>query len=285
MQPVGSGLDDLTLGPQRQGGGGTDLDALATAGAGRGLTPGLAHVRLYAGLEAAVHDVPGVCALDLVADPYAAQAQDAAVVIDEDVRVRCVHVAPRKLELEARRRHAVPVAERLQLARASLPPDLPPPTLAPVTSIMGEIMYLAVTSDRHTPMELKTAADWVVRRRLLAVPGVRSVNKYGYLDREIKVEISNDALERYQVSPHEIVNAIHNRNIRATGGSFESYTSEKNIVTLAEFTDPMEAGDVIVRLTGGSSTVRVKDVALLRDDVESAKGLLRMNGTPAISLR
>ena len=120
-------------------------------------------------------------------------------------------------------------------------------------------------------------------KALLALPGVRSVNKYGYLDREIKVEISNDALERYQVSPHEIVNAIENRNIRATGGSFESYTSEKNIVTLAEFTDPMEAADVIVRLTEGGSTVRVRDLAMLRDDFEPAKVLSRMNGTPAIS--
>ena len=115
------------------------------------------------------------------------------------------------------------------------------------------------------------------------MPGVRSVNKYGYLDREIKVEISNDALERYAVSPHEIVNAIHNRNIRATGGSFESYTSEKNIVTLAEFSDPMEAADVIVRFTEGGSTVRVKDLALLRDAFEPAKVRSRMNGTAAIS--
>jgi len=115
------------------------------------------------------------------------------------------------------------------------------------------------------------------------VPGVRSITKYGYLDREIKVEIGQDALERYQVASHEIVTAIHNRNIRATGGSFESYTSEKNIVTLAEFTDPMEAAEVIVRISEGGSTIRVKDLAVLRDDFEPAKVLSRVNGSPAIS--
>ena len=120
-------------------------------------------------------------------------------------------------------------------------------------------------------------------KALLNVPGVRSVTKYGYLDREIKVEIGQDALERYQVASHEIVSAIQNRNIRATGGSFESYTSEKNIVTLAEFEDPMEAAEVIVRISDGGSTVRVKDVAVLRDDFEPAKVLSRINGTPAIS--
>ena len=120
-------------------------------------------------------------------------------------------------------------------------------------------------------------------KALLALPGVASVTKYGYLDREIKLEVEQDAIEKYQVPPQEIVSAIQNRNIRATGGSFESYTSEKNIVTLAEFTNPMEAGEVIVRISEGGSTIRVKDLAALRDDFEPAKVLSRMNGTPAIS--
>jgi multidrug efflux pump subunit AcrB len=122
-----------------------------------------------------------------------------------------------------------------------------------------------------------------LEKRLLDLPGVGSVTKYGYLDREIKVEVEQDAVERYQVPEHEIVSAIQNRNIRATGGSFESYTSEKNIVTLAEFSDPMEVGEVIVRVREGGSTIRVKDLAVLRDDFEPAKVLSRMNGTPAIS--
>src|SRR5215212_4838236 len=71
------------------------------------------------------------------------------------------------------------VAERLQIARASLPPDLAPPLMAPAASIMGEIMFIALTSDRATGMELKSVADWVVRRRILAVPGVAEVITIG----------------------------------------------------------------------------------------------------------
>jgi multidrug efflux pump subunit AcrB len=149
------------------------------------------------------------------------------------------------------------------------------------TSASIPVIEVGLTGD--VPYSLLRTVARRAEKALLALPGIRSVNKYGYLDREIKVEISNDALERYGVSAHEIVNAIQNRNIRATGGSFESYTSEKNIVTLAEFTDPMEAAEVIVRFTEGGSTVRVKELALLRDDFEPAKVLSRMNGTPAIS--
>ncbi|MDJ0712398.1 MAG: efflux RND transporter permease subunit [Woeseiaceae bacterium] len=149
------------------------------------------------------------------------------------------------------------------------------------TSASIPVIEIGLTGD--VPYSLLRTVARRAEKALLALPGVRSVNKFGYLDREIKVEISNDALERYGVSAHEIVNAIQNRNIRATGGSFESYTSEKNIVTLAEFADPMEAADVIVRFTEGGSTVRVSDLALLRDDFEPAKVLSRMNGIPAIS--
>lgn len=149
------------------------------------------------------------------------------------------------------------------------------------TSASIPVIEIGLTGD--VPYSLLREVARRAEKALLAVPGVRSVNKYGYLDREIKVEISNDALERYGVAAHEIVSAIGNRNIRATGGSFESYTSEKNIVTLAEFTDPMEAANVIVRFTDGGSTIRVNDLALLRDDFEPAKVLSRMNGRSAIS--
>ena len=120
-------------------------------------------------------------------------------------------------------------------------------------------------------------------KELLNVPGVASLQKYGYLDREIKIEISQDALERYQIPTHDIVAAIRNRNIRATGGSFESYTSEKNIVTLAEFADPAEVSEVIVRSASTGTVIRVRDLAVLKDDFETAKVLSHMNGNPAIS--
>ena len=62
--------------------GGADLHALAAAGAGVGIAPGLAQIRNDPGVAAAAEDVPGVGPLDFIADPHAARAQQAAVVID-----------------------------------------------------------------------------------------------------------------------------------------------------------------------------------------------------------
>ncbi|MDH5180244.1 MAG: efflux RND transporter permease subunit [Gammaproteobacteria bacterium] len=120
-------------------------------------------------------------------------------------------------------------------------------------------------------------------KKLENIPGVTSVSRYGYRAREIRVEVLPDKLHTHEVSLRDIVNAIGVRNIRATGGSFESYTSEKNIVTLAQFRDPAEVGDVIVKTTFDGPLVRVKDLAIVHDDFAEEKVLSRMGGVSAIS--
>jgi len=122
-----------------------------------------------------------------------------------------------------------------------------------------------------------------LERRLEALPGVSSVDKYGYLAREIKVEVSPDAIRRYQIPLREIIAAVRARNIRATAGSFESDTSERNLVALAQFDDPLEVGEVIVRSTFEGPLIQVKDLAVVKDDFEDERILSRMNGRQAIS--
>jgi multidrug efflux pump subunit AcrB len=130
--------------------------------------------------------------------------------------------------------------------------------------------------------ELRDIAK-ALEKKLVNVPGVSSVTKLGYLAREIKIEVSPSAMRRYQVPLWEIISAIQARNIRSTGGSFESYTSEKNLVTLAQFDNPMEVGEVIVRSSFEGPLVRVKDLAIVEDGFEDPRVLSRMNGRAAIS--
>ena len=71
--------------------------------------------------------------------------------------------------------------------------------------------------------------------KLKSIQGVSNTKRYGYLDREIKIEVIPEKLSEFQISIEEVVNAIKARNIRLTGGTLESYTSERNVVTLAQF--------------------------------------------------
>ena len=120
-------------------------------------------------------------------------------------------------------------------------------------------------------------------KKLKYIPGVSRLESFGYRAREIKVEVSPKAIDKYQIPLREIIAAIQARNIRGTTGSFESYTSEKNLVTLAQFHNPLEVGDVIIRSTFEGPRIKVKDLAIVKDDFEDERLLSRVNGKSAIS--
>ena len=120
-------------------------------------------------------------------------------------------------------------------------------------------------------------------KKLREVSGVARLEKFGYLSREIRVEVSPKAITEYQIPLPEIIAAIRARNIRATAGNFESYTSDKNLVTLAQFRDPLEVGDVIVRSSFEGPIIQLKDLAVVRDDFEEKTIISRINGSQAIS--
>jgi multidrug efflux pump subunit AcrB len=123
----------------------------------------------------------------------------------------------------------------------------------------------------------------LLEKKLNNIPGVSRLDRFGYQAREIKVEVRPDAAREYQIPLREIIAAIQGRNIRGTTGTFESYTSEKNLVTLAQFKDPLEVREVIVRSTFEGPLLKVKDLAVVADDFEDERVLSRLNGKAAIS--
>ncbi len=123
----------------------------------------------------------------------------------------------------------------------------------------------------------------IFEKKLKNVLGVSRLEKYGYRAREIRVEVSPEAVEKFQIPMYEIISAVQRRNIRGTTGSFESYTSERDLVTLAQFRNPQEVGDVIVRSTFEGPLIKLRDLAVVKDDFEDERLLSRINGNPAIS--
>ncbi|MEM6467985.1 MAG: efflux RND transporter permease subunit [Planctomycetota bacterium] len=111
------------------------------------------------------------------------------------------------------------VNERLQLVQERMPEGVKP-TLAPISSIMGQILMLGMWSDDKDtePLELRTLGDWVVRQRLLTIPGVSQVFTMGGGRKQFQVLVDPDAMLRYGVTLHEVKQAVQNSNENATGG-------------------------------------------------------------------
>ncbi len=164
--------------------------------------------------------------------------------------------------------------------------DFPPevtesPMISDLSSSDMEVIEVGLSGNLPY-RELREHAR-LLEKKIKNIPGVSRLNRFGYRSREIKVEVSPAAVEEYQIPLREIITAIQGRNIRGTSGSFESYTSEKDLITLAQFRDPLEVGDVIVRSTFEGPLVRVNDLAVVKDDFEDEKIMSRLNGKAAIS--
>lgn len=175
------------------------------------------------------------------------------------------------------------VAERLQAATASLPSDLPPPILAPVTSIMGEILFLALTSDVHDEMTLKATADWVVRRRLLAVPGVAEVIPTGGETRQYQVVADPERLTAYGITLSELRDAVSGASANASAGFVTENGQEFLLRGLgrAETIADVEQAVVVSR---AGLPILVRDVANVQIGPALRRGTGAYDGTPAVVL-
>ncbi|MCB9749631.1 MAG: efflux RND transporter permease subunit [Myxococcales bacterium] len=174
------------------------------------------------------------------------------------------------------------VTERLQGLRA-LPPEAETPILAPPSSVMGEIAFVAVTSDSVDALELRRVAEIELRRRLLAVPGVTNVVALGGLERQYQVIADPARLERYELTLAQLTAALDHGNGNAPGGYVIGQGQESVVRVLGRAHGVDELADITVALRGGSP-VRVRDVADVRLGGAVPRGAASYNATPAVVL-
>lgn len=117
------------------------------------------------------------------------------------------------------------VAERLALVREQLPRDVIP-QMGPVTSIMGEILLIAVTGDAASPMEVREVADFVIRPQLLTIPGVAQVIPIGGEVRQYRVAPDIAAMQALEITPEQIQLAIERFGTNTGGGFVDQHGRE-----------------------------------------------------------
>lgn len=110
------------------------------------------------------------------------------------------------------------VSEKLNTTIDKLPKNAGTPSLGPVSSIMGEVMFLSISSDSIDAMELRTIADWNIRQRLLAVKGVSQVVVMGGQFKQYQILASPQKMKHYGISLLELKKASESINNNASGG-------------------------------------------------------------------
>ena len=175
------------------------------------------------------------------------------------------------------------VTERLQAAAASLPPEADPPVLAPPSSVMGEIAFVALSSDRLDSMELRRIAERDVRRRILAVNGVSQVVALGGEERQYQVLLEPERLTRFQLTGEQVAEAIEVGSANAPGGYLVQAGQESVLRVLGRAGTEEQIGSIRVTTRDGVP-VRVRDVATVRVGPAVRRGTGSYNGRPAVVL-
>ncbi|HET9196354.1 MAG TPA: efflux RND transporter permease subunit [Vicinamibacterales bacterium] len=173
------------------------------------------------------------------------------------------------------------VAEKLALVSGTLPPQVERPVLAPISSIMGEILFFALSSDTVDPLTMRTVADTMVRRRLLAVPGVSQVTPIGGAERQFQVIARPDALRANGVSLTELLEAVRGASENASAGIYTEGPQEYVLQAVGRVRSAEEIGESVIALRGLRS-VLVRDVATVQEGAALKRGEGSRNGKPAV---
>ena len=152
------------------------------------------------------------------------------------------------------------VSEKLTAIAEKLPLGVGNPTLAPQSSIMGEIMLISLSSDSTTPMDLRTIADWNIRPRLLATGGVSQVIVIGGEYKQYQILASPQKMKYYNISLNELLKASEESNLNASGGFMNEFGNEYIIRGLGRTNKVEEIGNTVIKVVN-NVPIKIEDVA------------------------
>ncbi len=174
------------------------------------------------------------------------------------------------------------VSEKLQTVGSALPPNMPAPVLAPITSVMGEILMIGLVGPQ-SPMELRTVADWTIRRRLMAVPGVAQVVPIGGDVKQYQVLVDPARMLATDVTLDEVMRAAGGSNRNASGGAFMDRGQEYLIRGIGRVQSGDDIANTVVAVREGVP-VLIRQVAEVVVGPAPKYGDGSVNGRPGVVL-
>jgi heavy metal efflux system protein len=171
------------------------------------------------------------------------------------------------------------IGERVNEVRSQLPAGLEP-TLGPIATGLGEIFMYTVTADpgsKHTPTDLRTAQDWIIRPQLRQTRGVVEVNTIGGFEKAIVVAPVPAKLLAYDLTLRDLLSAIADNNENVGAGYIERSGSQYLIRSAGQLASIEELRNIVVAKRAGAS-VRLAQVAEVQDGHELRAGAATQDG-------
>jgi HME family heavy-metal exporter len=176
------------------------------------------------------------------------------------------------------------VAERLSLVKEQLPEGITP-QMGPIASIMGEIMLIALPADpeKTSPMQVREYADWVMRPRLLTIPGVAQVIPIGGEVKQYRVEPDPAKMSTLAVTLEQIESALKHYAANTSGGFLEQSAREYLIRNIGRTNRLADLQNLAISAKN-NQPILLKQVAQVKLAAAAKRGDASYNAKPAVIL-
>ena len=175
------------------------------------------------------------------------------------------------------------VTERLAVVASELPSGTGPPVAVPLSSSSATVLTVGLTSDTHSPMELRTLVDWTIVPRILSVAGVADVNVFGGDVEQLQVQVLPERLRRYRLGLDDVTQAAAQATGVQGAGFIENANQRFNLRPIGQPLSPGELAQVVLSRQDGVN-VTLGDVAHVTRGAEPAIGAAQILGKPGIVL-
>ena len=176
------------------------------------------------------------------------------------------------------------IRDRVSRVVDQLPTEADPPEIAKVDNAGQAVMYLNLTSDRHSGLELTDFADRYLIDRFSTVPGVARVQISGARRYAMRIWLSREALAARALTVADIENALRAENVELPAGRLESKSREFTLRTATGFTAEEDFLKLVVGRGPEGQRVMLGEVAEVRIGAENERSIARANGVEAVSL-
>lgn len=178
---------------------------------------------------------------------------------------------------------AADVRDKVSRVRQRLPQEVDEPVIAKVEADAQPVIWLALTSDAMTSLELSDLANRAVKPRLQTAPGAADVRIFGERRYSMRIWLDADRLAAYKLTVQDVEEALRRSNLEVPAGRIESAQREFNVTAATDLQTPEQFREIGVRTVGGQ-TIRIGDVARVEQAPQNERTSVRYNGRDAISL-
>lgn len=176
------------------------------------------------------------------------------------------------------------LGEKLGEVATQLPAGVKPPKLSPLVSSTMDLLKIGLLSEKLSPMELRTFADWTIKPRLLAVPGVAKCSVFGGEVRQLQIQVRPESLVAANATLTDVLNAARAATGVRGAGFVETRNQRIVLQTEGQLVTPEDLANVPVVTTANGLPVRLRDVATVAWGAEPKVGDALIMGKPGVLL-